>query len=121
MKRLLLFAMKRYPVFLLLLNILFLVACAGDYNADDARAEVYKNATEKVCVATSSAELVEISYKLKKQLSFLDRVLVSMADVQRKAAAGDEECQLLLDNICSCRSAYEKKLVEREMQFYSDR
>lgn len=106
--------MKNTVIFSLL--VLLLLSCGGEVK--DARVEAYKDAVEKVRLATTSEELVTISYNLYCELAQLEDSLGTIEEIRTQALAGDEECSALLDSIKHYSELYSELLAEREMQFY---
>ena len=78
----------------------------------------YKGAVEKVRLATTSEELVTISYNLYSELSQLEDSLGTIEEIRTQTLAGNEDCAELLDSIKHYSELYSELLAEREMQFY---
>ena len=101
-----------------IISLLFVfVSCGGD-NVGDARVDAYKNAIEKVRLATTSEELVTISYNLQNELEQLGFSYGSIEELRAAALDGDEQSKELLDSIKIYSEMYSELLTEREMQFY---
>lgn len=106
--------MKNTVIFSLL--VLLLLSCGSEVK--DARVEAYKDAVEKVRLATTSEELVTISYNLYCELAQLEDSLGTIEEIRTQALAGKEDCAELLDSIKHYSELYSELLAEREMQFY---
>ena len=101
-----------------IISLLFVFVSCGVDNVGDARVDAYKNAIEKVRLATTSDELVTISYNLQNELAQLCDSLGTIEDMYSAAIGGDEHCKALLDSIKKYSEMYSELLTEREMQFY---
>lgn len=109
--------MKNTVIFSLL--VVLLLSCGSEVK--DARVEAYKGAVEKVRLATTSEELVTISYNLYNELALLEDSLGTIEEMRTQALAGDEESSALLDSIKHYSELYSELLAEREMQFYIEK
>lgn len=110
-------AMKKYILFLFAVSA-FLSCGGGVY---DARIDAYSAAIANVGKATSSTELVDIAYRLDNSLDSLEGVLVSIDELHKRAADGDDDSRELLDSINAARTRYVDALSRREIQFYIDK
>ena len=100
-----------------LFSILFLlVACSA---VSDARIDAYRNAAVRVRGASSADEVSDISYSLYKELLALDAESVPVALLRVRASEGcDDSCELL-EAIDKARVAYEKELLNKEVERYA--
>lgn len=109
--------MKKYILFLFAVSAL--LSCGG--GVSDARIDAYTAAIAKVGKATSSTELVDIAYRLNNSLDSLEGVLVSIDELHKRAADGDDDSRELLDSINAARTRYVDALSRKEIQFYIDK
>lgn len=93
---------KIKPILSVVSAVLFLQAC-GDAREASSIADLYDAATEKVLSATSSEELVEISYALHLEL----------ADYDSDSKTGGSH------TVSAARERFKNAVREKELGFYS--
>ena len=93
---------KIKPILSVVSAVLFLQAC-GDAREASSIADVYDAAIEKVLSATSSEELVEISYTLHLELAGYDQ------DVKSGTSRA----------VSTARDRFKNAVREKELGFYS--
>ena len=99
-------------LFLLLLPLL------GSCGVSDSRIDAYEESIPAVEKAGSREELLRITYDLSKQQHVLDMQNMPVAELERAAAAGNEDARERFEAIEAARLRFLDVVAGKEKGFY---
>ena len=96
------------------LLLILLVSCG----VSDDRIDAYEECIPAVEKAASSQELLGITYELSKQMQVLEVHNTSVAELEKLAAAGDEDARERYEAIEAARKSFMDAVSKKESSFY---
>ena len=99
-------------LFLLLLPLL--VSCG----VSDSRIDAYEESIPAVAKAGNREELLRVTYDLSKQLQVLEMQNMPVAELERAAAAGNEDARERFEAIEAARLRFLDVVAGKEKGFY---
>ena len=94
--------------------LVLLVSCG----VSDDRIDAYEDCIPAVEKAGSSKELLGITYELSKQLQVLEMHNTPVAELEKLAAAGDEDAKERYEAIEAARKIFMDAVSKKEACFY---